>query len=85
MTQPAVYRTEMARIDAGERGDDEDDWPILPVPPWWRVLRAAKWLGVAPDTYLEMDPYDQAVVLAGMEVESQVAEKSNSRRGRRKG
>jgi len=61
---------------------------MVPIPAWWGVVHAAKWLGVTPPEFLAMDQYDQACVQTAIAIETEVANKRHdevSARRRRKG
>lgn len=67
-------------------GGDPDDVPgPRPVPAWSPVMRAANRNRQSASEFLAMDPYDQAIVYAQMEVERRVGEAANKRSRGRKG
>lgn len=84
IAQPDVYRREMDRNLSGDRGDEPGGWHVKPVPAWYHVVLAAKWLGVAPSEFLAMDPYDQGCVRGAMEVERQTQERGRERTRRKR-
>lgn len=72
----------MEKQEDGTASPEEER--MEPIPAWWGVVHAAKWLGVTPAAFLAMDPYDQACIHTAIAIESQVAEKRHDEIGARR-